>query len=380
MDQAELKTIRDSLNNTFSLFKRYGEVESYVQSEMRYYTFSSYYTNDKCDAIFKKAIDKIEKDVQSKYSNIASQLNQYLDELKETAETVLKPSEYSKDSFQNLAIGGVAGFAVATVLGGPVLWFAAVAVALAEAFNSSQKKDTLIKKIMEYAEKINDEAIAKLRVVLNKLILPEQRLLEAASSALDYCFEDEGELSKEQREIKNFLEKRDIKYLVHFTKLKNLNSIKKYGIVSPSEAKRIGIKIETNNDEEKNAHKPDRLMRSDSHDYISLTITRMNESVFWAFYNREENKGEKWAIIYLDASLLWREVNKDRIYCSTNATSTVVKCGKQLKDLESLFVRDENNFENTILTDDLTTNIQAEILFEKNIDFNKYRRNVKYIN
>ena len=380
MDQKELRRIRDDLEDTFSKFRKYETVEFYVQNEMKKYLLSSFYTNEKCEAIFKKAIKEVESDVQSKYTSIANQLNQYLDELKETAESVLSPSEYSKNDFKNLAIGGGAGLAAAAIFGGPVGWLVILGTGVAALVNSSQKKNELIIKIVEYAEKINNEAINKLRPILNKLIVPESKLLEIKSSKVEKNFVEEIKLSKEQKEIKNFLEKRGIEYLVHFTKLKNLDSIRKYGIVSPSEAKRLGIKIETNNDEEKNAHRPDRFMKSDSHDYISLTITNMNEKVFWAFYTRPENKREKWAIIYLDASLLWKEIDRDRIYCDTNATATNVTCGKQIKDLEHLFIRDENDFESIFTNDNQPTNIQAEILFEKSIDFEKYYKKVEFKN
>ena len=116
-------------------------------------------------------------------------------------------------------------------------------------------------------------------------------------------------------------------------------------------------------------------MKSTNDDYISLSITEMNEKVLSAFKARHGIKQVK--RILIDASILWKEIDNDRIYCNMNASAGSLSCGNSFKNLEDMFspsieqvkYTGEKIFSTRIGKDtNITTHSQAEILWQSNVD------------
>lgn len=173
-------------------------------------------------------------------------------------------------------------------------------------------------------------------------------------------------LSKEQLELKAFLEKRKIKYLVHFTNIKNVESIKKHGILSVQELTQRKIPF-SNND----VNRYDRML-----DYISLSVTRPNKYVLESF--KENGTLKDVNLIYIDASILYEEISVPRIYCDRNAASSSCQKGSTLSDFENMFLNNKAYDRYECYRDNNEpTDTQAEILFNKKVDVKYIKRIVK---
>lgn len=133
-------------------------------------------------------------------------------------------------------------------------------------------------------------------------------------------------LSQEQLLIKNFLEERNIFYLIHFTDEKNIPSIKQHGLLSVSQLERQNITY-TRNDENRNDHRLD---------YISLSISGMNEPVYKSFRYGQHTIEHGIAIV-INASILYEKIDVPRIYCVTNAATSNASKGSSFNDLLALF-------------------------------------------
>lgn len=377
--QQTLKNIRNNLSSSFSTFNSSSKIASFVQSEMKkQFLLTNFYTDEKCSVVYKKAIEYLEEEINKSYNNIAKQINEYIDDLNKSFETssVYQPSD--ADTLKHIAVGAGAGLGAALILGGPVGWLAAIGFAAGAVFNSEKKKNELINRIKNAADKLNGEAIKKLRDVLDLFIVEDVLLLPPSKEIFSPSnIVDNNGLTKEQIEIKEFLEEREIKYLVHFTDESKVNSIRKNGICSPKEGEKRGIKIDVNNDDTKSAHKAEKYMKSTPDDYISLTITMMNEKVLSRF--KHDHKIKRPVRILIDANVLWKEIDKDRIYCNMNASAGSLSCGNSIDDFRAMFApqvkqinyhleRSINDREKDKRPKNVATHIQAEILFQSNVD------------
>lgn len=189
-----------------------------------------------------------------------------------------------------------------------------------------------------------------------------------------------NELDKKRKEeltFKKIIEERKIKYLVHFTRIENLDSIFENGII-PRQI------IETNqmnyffNDDSRN----DRLQNCSC-----FSIEYPNMRLLNRFANKYET--DNWAIIVLDYLML----NNTRSYfCYHNAASyeirTEIQSYTKPINFENMFKKNINvnrldkeplyfDRENIKGFDFLTTSDQAEILVENKID-PKYIVEVKF--
>ena len=173
-------------------------------------------------------------------------------------------------------------------------------------------------------------------------------------------------LSKDQISIKSFLEKRKIKYLVHFTNSKNIDSIKQHGILSVQELTRRGIRF-NNNDE----NRYDRML-----DYISLSVTQPNKYVLKKF--KENGTLNEVSLIYIDAAILYEEISTPRVYCDRNAAKGSCQKGSSLSDFENMFSNNKeyDRYEH-YRDDNEPTDTQAEILFNKKVDVKYIKRIVQ---
>lgn len=155
-------------------------------------------------------------------------------------------------------------------------------------------------------------------------------------------------LSEGTEKIREQLNRRGIKSFVHFTRVKNLKSIIKYGICSIEYMDKHGITYIANDNQ-----RLDR--RTDS---ISLSVTFPNYLNFFTFYNREK---EDWCFILLDPQ---KVISLDCAFFWTNAANRMCRnllWEKQNGRLafEKMF---DNNGRNPFLPACFTTDPQAEIM------------------
>jgi hypothetical protein len=148
----------------------------------------------------------------------------------------------------------------------------------------------------------------------------ESRIGEATTTAA------EEKLNEEQMRIKELLNTRNIRYLIHFTDAKNIPSIKKKGLLSVSRLCKEGTE-HTINDTERHDHAPD---------FISLSVSGINTSVYNSFLYIKRSIEHGVAVI-IDASMLYREINNKRIYCVTNAATANAEKGSNFTDLDKMF-------------------------------------------
>ena len=172
----------------------------------------------------------------------------------------------------------------------------------------------------------------------------------------------------QENKIKEILEHRKIKYLVHFTRVENLDSILLNGLVP------VSIQQERNfesihNDEQ----------RIDSKiDCTSCSIEFPNYKLFYRFRNTKF-PGTKWVTIVLNADLLFSPSNIV-YYCYTNAAHVLPRVSN-IEDLcttnsfERMFYESTTTNEKKIIYRDvlqikdcITTDPQAEILISDIID------------
>jgi DNA-binding Lrp family transcriptional regulator len=107
-----------------------------------------------------------------------------------------------------------------------------------------------------------------------------------------------------------FPKRRSIKYLVHFTRLENLELIKEYGILSREKLEEKSLEYIAN----------DLIRYDDKLDRISLSISNKNTFLFDAF--RKRNPNVKWVELFIDPLLL---TISDALFFDSNAASAKFK-------------------------------------------------------
>ena len=213
ISQSRLKTLKKSLNNEFNVLTTSDSVQNYIESWMRknHEYSSGLFTDSRCSEAYRDAVSYIESEVNSRYTKIAEEINTEIDELNSIISYSSNSSSFSDFNLKHLAVGAGAGLGAAILLGGPVGWLVGIGALFGAAYNSSQKKKELINRILDIAEKINNEAINKISDILNKLILPEPKKIaikKAIAPQIQVVSEHETQvLSTEQSTIKNFWEK-----------------------------------------------------------------------------------------------------------------------------------------------------------------------------
>lgn len=174
-----------------------------------------------------------------------------------------------------------------------------------------------------------------------------------------------------QKSIRDFCNKRGILHLTHFTRISNLNSILKYGLLSQTELeKRNLIKNVIIND----------LNRFDNcRDAICTTISFPNYKMFYPIRGRVN---QNWVVLLLDASILW---HLDCAFCKESAASNAVRfinlaTRRKIDSLRMIFEDFENiKREDLKIPDHFTTNPQAEVLIFNPIG-SKYIQKVIHYN
>lgn len=137
-----------------------------------------------------------------------------------------------------------------------------------------------------------------------------QRLseLESAERQAVARWEKEIEVAEQRRIYSYLTEKRQVKYLVHFTPLANLHSILRYGILPRTEIERRGL----------NAITPDATRYDYQLQYSSFSISFPN---YQMFYNKRNNTIHEYVVLLIDPSIILNVPLASISYLPYNAAS-----------------------------------------------------------
>jgi hypothetical protein len=115
-------------------------------------------------------------------------------------------------------------------------------------------------------------------------------------------------MSNYHTKIQEVIQWKNIRQLVHFTRIANLRSIIEYGILSRQEIEKREIKVEFN----------DPLRLDAWPNTSSISITEKNIYLFPKFVERSKTNENNWFDILINPSIL---TEKECIFCDTNASN-----------------------------------------------------------
>ncbi len=165
-------------------------------------------------------------------------------------------------------------------------------------------------------------------------------------------------------QIKQFCVERGIQTLAHFTRIENLGSILREGLLSRERLDTQGISCQINDVDRIDGHK----------DRICLSLSFPNYRMFFSIREQKKTTDDvydsQWVVLILDAELLWE---LDCAFCQENASSNRVRQipledRKHPKEFRALF-GDESDYDTREIRckslgipRNFPTNPQAEIL------------------
>lgn len=174
--------------------------------------------------------------------------------------------------------------------------------------------------------------------------------------------------------IKQQVEMRGIKWLVHFTHIRNVNSILKHGIMPRRETEQLETTL--NNALRQSSAREEKFIfpdqcRADEKNASCLSIMFPNNEMLW--HKRKQYPDENWVFLLLKPDVLWE---CDCAFYSTNAASTGLRHKpvadfKTIAAFEAMFaseVKKETTYEIKTITRPeglkpyLPTDVQAEVL------------------
>ena len=177
--------------------------------------------------------------------------------------------------------------------------------------------------------------------------------------------EEKAELSNRASQIQRICKERGITTLCHFTRIENLHSILRQGLLGKSVLKKHGQQFLFNDDK--------RLDRCPQANCLSISFP--NDKMFYSI--REEKKkaqeanDSQWVVLVLDAKILWEFVCA---FCKENAASNAIR-EVDLEDrkkpdvLEGMFVDDYRDIRGKVyqrhslqIPENYPTHPQAEVL------------------
>ena len=155
-------------------------------------------------------------------------------------------------------------------------------------------------------------------------------------------------------EMENEVKKRNIKYLFHFTRLENLNSILINGLIPRLNLEQDDADVTYNDD-----YRLDRFKNANC-----LSISHPNYKMFYKL--RSKYYSQEWVVIAFKPDVLWE---KDCAFCFDNASSSnvisiTIEFRKSLLAFEGLFYPfpDKPSRSAMDLNDSVPTSPQAEVL------------------
>lgn len=175
--------------------------------------------------------------------------------------------------------------------------------------------------------------------------------------------------SNTNHDVREIISRREIKQLVHFTQMDNLDSIKKYGVLPKSELKKRGLVFKEN----------DTKRYDGREDCISLSVSQINKCLLGTFARNYNTK--EWTIIYIKPEVLYR-TDSIAYYCFTNAanyqinrflrndhTATCLTTGNAFEGMfkPNITVKtltEERSYNRYGKSPFVTTDLQAEIMYK----------------
>ena len=227
-----------------------------------------------------------------------------------------------------------------------------------------------LKEDEEKAQKLEAERQARIKAeeqeTLKKELERQARLREIRENAERLANEERERLISERAKlIHDFCQEHQITTLVHFTHIRNLENILKYGLLSRQDL------LASNNETAPVFN--DNYRWDGRKDAICLSVSFPNYMLFNKLSN--QNRSE-WVVLLLGSNILWE---LDCAFCRTNAasletTKIAVSERKRFEALNLMFSDyGETSRTDLQIPDFLTTNPQAEILVFEPV-------NVGYIN
>jgi uncharacterized protein (DUF1330 family) len=224
-------------------------------------------------------------------------------------------------------------------------------------------KEKMLKEKM-LKEKMLKEKMLKEKMLKEKM-LKEKEKLNHDNEYKEYNNQNSIDYLKKTKEIIN---KRGIRYLVHFTRVENLGSILKNGIIPVNRQSELKI-ISLNNDP----------TRSDSKlECTSFSVEFPNYALFYKF-REYKYSGTRWVVLGVNIDILFSRINT-AYFNITNAASSISRANhnneKRTADaFNNMFcdefnIKDKRNVKRRDLNigENLTTDPQAEILISEIID------------
>ena len=291
-------------------------------------------------AMFRKY--KVEKSIELDYNDLFSGIE-------------------SNDNWTSVGLGVGVGATLSILAGGAFVPLVAAGLLVGGIVKRINKMKEAKEELVSLS---NDcaEAYAKafLEIMNLKMVSENFSLPPAITSSASKVFSKK--LTAKQIQIKNFLDARGIKYLLHFTNSDNIESIKEHGILSVDELNRRGLPYSSND-----SNRMDREL-----DYISLSVTSINRQLLGSYLYTDRIKNV--SVIYISASILYEEIDTPRIYCDRNAAASSCNKGESFFEFEDMFKHSINYATATSVRDydrvrdgrakNEPTDPQAEILFK----------------
>lgn len=349
----DLKFVRDNVKKKMAIIKTKTDVEKWAS------TNNIDISPSNKDHVSKQFNEYMQEEIKKRIDDIIKVIGVYSFNYEISSEANMSDSidNYARNGAIAGGLGGAGLILLLEGMLGPIGWIAAGLTAIGGyLFGQNKAIEKIIQTLYENAIKAQDSISSEIERTIDRILEKDNNVVE------NVILPNNLILSSEQLAIKKYIEERNIKYLVHFTNIKNIPTIKKYGLLSVNLLNKNNIEFSRND-----------FNRFDNYpDGISISITHINESLYNKF--RIQNKLSEYVIIKIDPSILYLEPNK-RIYCQTNAATTNGKKGESLIDFKEMFaefVSYENTsgyheFNRKYLSINETTDSQAEILWFDNV-------------
>lgn len=222
-----------------------------------------------------------------------------------------------------------------------------------------EKRGKEQRKLKEKKEREEKEALERYKLMEEeKLRFEQERIARIEQEKVE-------ELRRGREKIKNIVNLKNIKELLHFTSVDNLGSILKNGILSREEIEKQMIKASVNDEKR--------------YDYclncISCSITLPNMRLLYKF--KSDNLDRKYVILKIKPDVLWE---KECLFCKENAATkkvawnpfrcTVEAFEQMFGDYDKMHTRAdlEKLYADGFIKQNMPTHNQAEVLVKGKIE------------
>jgi hypothetical protein len=111
--------------------------------------------------------------------------------------------------------------------------------------------------------------------------------------------------------MKDAVKEKEIEYIWHFTRLSNIDSILRHGLISRHDLENLGMQSDFN----------DEYRLDCQRNAICCSLGHPNYKMFYSL--RQNDPNVRWVVLGIQPSVLWE---KDCAFCVSNAASNEVTC------------------------------------------------------